>query len=242
MRPRILSLAGTSLLALASALSAQTPELAVPARPDFGTTDRVLVLVGAEEFHPRSSSQAWARATGIYSIGGIAAFDATLHLPSGALLTYLELDYCDTSGPEEVLVFIEDCSFLGGGCAGFAALSSNDGSAGCNYVSMDLTGYNYVVNNNLRRLRLLASTQSGSTTNQLIGAYIGYKLQVSPAPAVATFADVPTTHPFFRFIEALVASGITAGCGGGNYCPDQPLTRGQMAVFLSVALGLHFPN
>jgi hypothetical protein len=63
---------------------------------------------------------------------------------------------------------------------------------------------------------------------------------VSPAPGSATFGDVPTSHPFFQFIEALVASGITAGCGGGNYCPDAPLTRGQMAVFLSKALGLHF--
>ena len=67
-----------------------------------------------------------------------------------------------------------------------------------------------------------------------------YTLQVSPAPAVATFSDVPPSHPFFRFIEALVASGITAGCGGGNFCPDTPLTRGQMAVFLAIGLGLHF--
>jgi len=69
-----------------------------------------------------------------------------------------------------------------------------------------------------------------------------YMLQVSPAPGTATFGDVPTDHPFFQFVEALAASGITAGCGSGNYCPDQPLTRGQMAVFLSKALGLHFPN
>jgi hypothetical protein len=67
-----------------------------------------------------------------------------------------------------------------------------------------------------------------------------YTLQASPAPATASFTDVPTSHPFFQFIEALVASGITAGCGGGLYCPDAPLTRGQMAVFLSKALGLHF--
>ena len=65
--------------------------------------------------------------------------------------------------------------------------------------------------------------------------------QVSPAPPVATFGDVPTNHPFFQFVEALAASGITAGCGAGNYCPDAPLTRGQMAVFLSIALGLYFP-
>jgi hypothetical protein len=71
---------------------------------------------------------------------------------------------------------------------------------------------------------------------------IWWKRSVSPAPATATFGDVPTSHPFFQFIEALAASGITGGCGSGNYCPDAPLTRGQMAVFLSKALGLHWPG
>ena len=43
-----------------------------------------------------------------------------------------------------------------------------------------------------------------------------YRLQVSPAPAVATFPnDVPTSHPFFRFVEAMAASGLTGGCGPG---------------------------
>jgi len=56
--------------------------------------------------------------------------------------------------------------------------------------------------------------------------------------AQATFNDVLTSHPFFQEIEAMVASGITGGCGGGNYCPDNPLTRGQMAAFLARALGL----
>ena len=65
--------------------------------------------------------------------------------------------------------------------------------------------------------------------------------QVSPAPATATFGDVPTDHRFFQFVEALVKSGITAGCGGDNYCPDAPITRGQMAVFLAKALGLQWP-
>jgi hypothetical protein len=65
---------------------------------------------------------------------------------------------------------------------------------------------------------------------------------VSPAPATATFADVPTSSGIFRFVEALVASGITGGCGGGKYCPSNPVTRGQMAVFLATALGLHWPD
>ena len=65
--------------------------------------------------------------------------------------------------------------------------------------------------------------------------------QVSPPPATASFGDVPTNHPFFQFVEALAKSGITGGCGGENYCPDAPLTRGQMAVFLAKALGLQWP-
>ena len=56
-----------------------------------------------------------------------------------------------------------------------------------------------------------------------------YRLQVSPAPGVATFDDVPTSHPFFQFIQALVAAGITSGCSAAPplYCPDAAITRGR---------------
>jgi len=65
-------------------------------------------------------------------------------------------------------------------------------------------------------------------------------LPVSPAPGTATFNDVPTTHPLFKFIEAFSASGITGGCQASPplYCPNDPVTRGQIAVFLATALGL----
>jgi len=53
---------------------------------------------------------------------------------------------------------------------------------------------------------------------------------------------VPKNHPYFRAIEALASSGITGGCGAGNFCPNQNVTRGEMAAFLARALGLHFPN
>ncbi len=48
----------------------------------------------------------------------------------------------------------------------------------------------------------------------------------------ASFYDVPSTHWAWRFIERLYKAGITAGCGNGNYCPEDPVTRAQMAVFL----------
>jgi hypothetical protein len=52
----------------------------------------------------------------------------------------------------------------------------------------------------------------------------------------------PPGDPGYDYIGALAASGITSGCGGGNFCPDSPLTRRQMAVFLTKALGLHWPH
>ena len=54
-----------------------------------------------------------------------------------------------------------------------------------------------------------------------------------PPPATgAVFLDVPLGTPFAAWIERLSAEGITSGCGGGNYCPTQTVTRDQMAVFL----------
>jgi hypothetical protein len=43
---------------------------------------------------------------------------------------------------------------------------------------------------------------------------------------------------FQEDIEKLVAAGITSGCGNGKYCPNDNVTRGQMAAFLVRALQL----
>jgi len=54
-----------------------------------------------------------------------------------------------------------------------------------------------------------------------------------PPPATGTlFSDVPVTHWAANWIEQLAAEGITTGCGGGQYCPEQDVTRAEMAVFL----------
>jgi hypothetical protein len=59
----------------------------------------------------------------------------------------------------------------------------------------------------------------------------------TPPPCTAApFVDVPSTHPFCSWIKQLYEDGITGGCGGGNYCPDAPVTRAQMSVFLETAM------
>jgi plastocyanin len=54
-----------------------------------------------------------------------------------------------------------------------------------------------------------------------------------PPPATGTvFGDVHIGDFAADWIEELASLGITSGCGNGNYCPSEPATRAQMAVFL----------
>ena len=59
-----------------------------------------------------------------------------------------------------------------------------------------------------------------------------------PACGAPVFGNVPASSPYCRWIEELVRRGITAGCGGGNYCPQPAVTREQMAAFLTETFGL----
>ncbi len=56
------------------------------------------------------------------------------------------------------------------------------------------------------------------------------------------FEDVPDDHWAIAYINRLYNAGITTGCSASplNYCPDDPVTRAQMAVFLMKSL--HYPN
>ena len=238
----------SAALALVAATEAAFAAEANLERPDYGTKDRILTHVAFSDFVP-NSNHAWVaiqgtgdQGYGIYSTLSPGLAYAVARVPSGALLTFLELDYYDANvGQDGVDLKLLDCDFRGTACTLLGELSST-GSAGGGFTSMDLTPKNYTVDNNTRELLLEVSTSGGDGSELFNGAYIGYKLQIGPAPATATFGDVPTAHLYFRAIEALAASGITAGCGSGNFCPNQNLTRGEMAAFLARALGLHFAN
>jgi hypothetical protein len=71
---------------------------------------------------------------------------------------------------------------------------------------------------------------SGGTLNVTLPPQSVTLIVVTPGG----FADVPASHPFFSWIEAVFAAGITGGCSVSppQYCPDAPVTRDQMAVFL----------
>jgi Beta-propeller repeat/S-layer homology domain len=49
------------------------------------------------------------------------------------------------------------------------------------------------------------------------------------------FNDVQPTDFGFKWIQAMYELGISAGCGNGNYCPNDPVTRDAMSVFIITA-------
>jgi hypothetical protein len=76
-----------------------------------------------------------------------------------------------------------------------------------------------------------------SITRGQMAVFLVTSMGGAPAACTGRFADVPTDHPFCGFIERLAADGITGGCTPAQFCPDDPVTRGQMAVFIETAIG-----
>jgi len=225
----------------------------------YGTSAISYVEIPAADFVPYNSGCTYTSDNSGWGprwpTAGNCAFDAGLHLPSGAIVVYLELDFVDTNPSDSVEGSLLECSFLGqncirhplagGGppdCGNFGGIicSGNAYDLGPGNQAVDLTPDAIVVDNFTKSYVLWTGMVSEDGSERIAGMIVGYVLQVSPAPGAPTFNDVPTSHPFFQYVEALAASGVTGGCGGGNFCPNNPITRGQMAVFLAKALGLQF--
>ncbi|HDH02733.1 MAG TPA: hypothetical protein ENH15_00630 [Actinobacteria bacterium] len=73
-------------------------------------------------------------------------------------------------------------------------------------------------------------------TRAQMAAFMTRALDLPPAPS-AGFSDT-VGHSFADEIDRLSAAGVTLGCGGGQFCPNDPVTRGQMAAFLVRGLDL----
>ena len=221
----IWTLSGLALLSAVN-VAGQTPST-------FGTTATSYMYVGAAQFRAETPGTTYDFVYKLTVLSG--SFSAQPQLPSGALITEVQWDICDADGgtsPNLITVLVNRLGESAGG-SGF----NQQIAAGCSSIVQDVSGSNLVVSNTGTHLDLLISV---TDPVDIVGALVGYKLQVSPAPATATFGDVPTSDFGFQYVEALAASGVTGGCGGGNYCPDSPVTRRQMAIFLAKALGLQW--
>jgi S-layer homology domain len=233
--------------AAAQPIKAETP---VPARriqpKEFGVQDDTRTVIAGVSFYPEGDDEAGVpygtlSNLGRYCVGcssTVAEFDATFDVPAGAVIDFIGVNSATTSdGVLGVALWQRDRFANKTLLVGFS-LPAHDWDT-------DFAGpLGIQVTDHVDKELVLNVEQAPSADYQYFGwVEVWWHRTVSPPPASPSFNDVPVGHPFFQFIEALKASGITGGCGDGTtYCPDSPVTRGQMAVFLAKALGLHWPN
>jgi len=232
-----------------SALAAAGIAAGAPERDAYGTTDVTMVQVAATQCAPINGTVAAAGVDGFVHPGaGAGNFDCWLDLPTGARLVKFAVISYDASDAAQLTATLIICDALqapGFSCSGttFAHSTGTASAPQVARIASDLSAQNLVVDKtaSIYFVRVLLPSTAGDIQFRVAEVY--YRLQVStPAPGTQTFGDVPASHPYYKGIEALAAAGITGGCGNGNFCPNQNVTRGEMAAFFSRALGLHFPN
>jgi hypothetical protein len=221
----------------------------------FGT-GYFLTWLGAADFRPRSSASSYDFSTTdgfFYQSSGVAGiFIAPLSLPAGAKVASVRLYYYDSDESSGLVLSL--CR------AASESLPPTGNSFTCPYsvanVMSEMPGYATLaltpdltfryaedlepngIPNDVNWMVAVQFVGALSQFNRVRGVRLYWSLQISPAPALASFTDVPVGSASFQAVEALRASGITLGCTATEFCPTQAVTRQQMAMFLARALGL----
>ncbi len=197
--------------------------------------------VSATAFQPAASGQQ-------YFISGSAGrfipanqqqlFWTSLLLPPGAVVDYIGINNLNDGTPLVVGAALYG-RFDDGNLYFLAGTSNTPHTAW--QTDINPSPFGIVLNFPDAAAYLLRLEFDATDNPQYIGAVqVWWRTAVGPITNEQVFNDVPDTDPGYQYIQALAASGITGGCGGGNFCPDNPVTRRQMAIFLSKALGLNF--
>ena len=237
VRPAIwFTLSAVAALMLAAPLLAQA----------YGPNDQVLT-VSSLEFRPFSSDQSFEYGFSGY-LGPKGEWQAPLRLPEGAEITQMCLYSYDPDGSSTVAVISANKLPAGGQMGGDVTITAVTETFNIGFGSVCTAPFSFTIlsdadldGEGTEHLAYVIAAATGSNS-QLGGVRITWHRQVSDPPATPSFADVPVGAFGFAQIEALAAAAITGGCGGGNYCPNQPVTRAQMAIFLAKALGLYWGN
>src|SRR5262245_10826526 len=202
--------------------------LSVPIRAQTFT-----LSVAASEFTAGDSTAPWtydSKAFRRYSTVAAGGFVAVAHPPEGVSVTSATLYGCNTS-PTAPLAFAVAVTDAFGNNASLLGTGVIPPNSGCTSVDL-VKNPPFVPDNKNNILAVSVVTGAGDATTSFSKVDFNLVKDDFPFNPTPAFGDVPADHPFFKYIQKMTQLGVTSGCGSGNYCPDAPVTRGQMAVFL----------
>jgi len=82
----------------------------------------------------------------------------------------------------------------------------------------------------------IAKALAGGGPNVPPSGTVGASAYNCSPGGVSLFPDVLPTDSFCKHVHYIAAKNVTAGCAGGGYCPNDTVTRIQMASFIAKAL------
>ena len=149
----------------------------------------------------------------VLEAGETAVIQPTWTNPGGFSFTGCPSSLSNFTGPTATYTLVD-----GNGCYGFFAPFSGPQTCGDCYA-----------------VRVTAPSRPATHWDASATEAVAIWTKVWTLHVGATFDDVTTASPFYRFVETILHHGITSGCSATAYCPLAPATRQQMAVFVLVA-------
>jgi hypothetical protein len=197
---------------------------------------------------PVSSSYLWSITNGtITSANNIQLITYTAGGSGSVTLNLTVTNAAGCSASNSLMVTIKDIalsvdhqSFPGNGGTGSVNVSPTDLT--CGWTASTAASYIHItagasgVGNGIVQYSVDANPGPGIRSAAILIAGQAYTVYQG-----IDFLDVPSNDPFYTDIGKLAARGVTVGCGGGNYCPNDPVTREQMAAFIMRAKGEFSP-
>jgi S-layer homology domain len=158
----------------------------------------------------------------------------------------------DTTGTKPTGgLHVEPCDFSGGdSCTGSV---TNDGAANAVNVQVFAARMNGSAYTDAKASNTIASLAPAATAAYTIAFDAASDGTTTSAPIAKTGVGAPvfytswnnyfgdlnnTSEGFVDEIGWMADEGITSGCGAAIFCPKSSVSRGEMAVFLTRALGL----
>ena len=214
----MLALTAVSVALVAGPAAAATATVSAPATGEVGETvtatitltDVPIIVVISVDWGDGSDADLYFLSSGSHKVTHIynepGAFGITVNGADDPAMDLIEiLPFAGTFADDDTSVFLADIEWL----------AAEGITKGCNPPYNTLFCPNQVV------------------TRGQMAAFLSRALGYGPAPD-AGFTDT-VGHVFAADIDKLAAAGVTKGCNppaNDQFCPDNPVTRGQMAAFL----------